>query len=81
MINQIAIAILAFTLGVILAVVLAWTTIRKVFMHAAHCSVCKKIWMDFFNEHEDTGTHCVWKKFMPNTGHGSQATGHEVPHD
>jgi hypothetical protein len=80
MAEQIAIAILSFTLGVVLMALAAWKGFSIAFDHSAHCSVCKERWIEILNEHHDTGTYCFWKRFVP-TSHQSPVTSHEVPHD
>jgi hypothetical protein len=61
--NELATAIVAFTLGVLLSVWAAVWLYKTVWRHASHCAICKQRFIDALEEHEDNGTPCFWKKF------------------
>jgi hypothetical protein len=62
--TPLAAAIVAFTLGVVLTAVFFWKIYVQVWVHACHCSVCKELFLEALQKHEDTGTECHWKSIV-----------------
>jgi hypothetical protein len=67
MANDIAIAILAFTLGAALGIWVLFVSMKAFLRHVYHCGECKRQWIRKFDQHEDREGKCWWKMLENET--------------